>query len=236
MKKKISSRALRSLAREAFGFDGLREGQEEAIQHVLSGRDTLAILPTGSGKSAIYALSAGLLPGVTIVVSPLIALQHDQAAALNESKAGAARVLNSTLSPEEREQVLALATAGEVEFLFLAPEQLENADVLARIAKLKPSLFVVDEAHCVTSWGHDFRPAYLHLGAVIEKLGHPTVLALTATAAPPVRREIIERLRMRDPQVLVRGFDRPQHLPRRAPLRRRRAQSARAARGSAGFA
>ncbi|BDP40144.1 ATP-dependent DNA helicase RecQ [Deinococcus aetherius] len=197
------------IAREVFGYDGLHPAQKEAIASVLKGRDTLAIMPTGSGKSAIYQVAALSLGGPTVVVSPLIALQRDQVEALEESAPGQAALVNSTLKPAERESVLAAFEEGEVEFLFLAPEQLGSEETLARLREAGPSLFVVDEAHCVSEWGHDFRPEYLRLGGVVEALGHPTVLALTATAAPPVRAEIVERLGMREPQILVRGFDRP---------------------------
>ncbi|GBF07044.1 RecQ family ATP-dependent DNA helicase [Deinococcus aerius] len=192
-----------------FGYDRLHEAQKEAIASVLGGRDTLAIMPTGSGKSAIYQVAAMSLGGPTVVVSPLIALQRDQVVALEENAPGQAALVNSTLRPAEREETLEAFTEGEVEFLFLAPEQLAHAETLERLRAAGPSLFVVDEAHCVSEWGHDFRPEYLRLGAAVEALGHPTVLALTATAAPPVREEIVERLGMRGAQILVRGFDRP---------------------------
>jgi ATP-dependent DNA helicase RecQ len=208
--RRISKRAISECAREAFGFDRLRSGQEEAIRAVLEGRDTLAIFPTGSGKSAIYAIASAMTPGATIVISPLIALQHDQAEALNAAQAGQAEVVNSTRTKAQRDEAFERALKGEVKYLFLAPEQLSNSETMSKLRALKPALFVVDEAHCVTAWGHDFRPDYLDLGQAIERLGHPTVLALTATAAPPVRREIIERLGMRDPLLLVRGFDRPE--------------------------
>ncbi|WP_246580880.1 RecQ family ATP-dependent DNA helicase [Deinococcus aestuarii] len=197
------------IAREVFGYDGLHDAQKEAIASVLKGRDTLAIMPTGSGKSAIYQVAALSLSGPTVVVSPLIALQRDQVEALEESAPGQAALINSTLRPAEREATLSAFEEGEVEFLFLAPEQLGNEETLARLREAEPSLFVVDEAHCVSEWGHDFRPEYLRLGVVVEALGHPTVLALTATASPPVRAEIVERLGMREPEILVRGFDRP---------------------------
>jgi ATP-dependent DNA helicase RecQ len=197
------------VAREAFGFERLRPGQAEAIEAVLSGRDTLAVMSTGSGKSAIYQIAGLLRPGATLVVSPLIALQRDQVEDLRERAAGGAAQLNSTVPAAEREQALAELAEDALEFLFLAPEQLANPDVLAELAVSRPSLLVVDEAHCISEWGHDFRPDYLRLGAVAQALGGPTVLALTATAAPPVREEIAERLHMRDPEIIVRGFDRP---------------------------
>jgi ATP-dependent DNA helicase RecQ len=195
-------------AREVMGFERLRPGQAEAAESVLGGRDTLAVLSTGSGKSAIYQLAGLLSKGATLVVSPLIALQRDQVEALRERALGAA-LLNSSVPEGERAEALAELAEDSLEFLFLAPEQLGNPEVLDELVAGAPSLVVVDEAHCISEWGHDFRPDYLRLGAAIETLGHPPVLALTATAAPPVRDEIVERLGLRDPEIVVRGFDRP---------------------------
>jgi ATP-dependent DNA helicase RecQ len=202
-------RAIERVAREALGFEQLRPGQLEAIESVLAGSDTLVVMSTGSGKSAIYQIAGLLEPGATVVVSPLIALQRDQVEHLRERAAGGAAQLNSAVPAEERDAALAELAEDALEFLFLAPEQLANPDVLAELAVARPSLLVVDEAHCVSEWGHDFRPDYLRLGAAADALGRPPVLALTATAAPPVREEICERLGLRDPAVIVRGFDRP---------------------------
>jgi ATP-dependent DNA helicase RecQ len=197
------------IAREKLRYEELRPGQEEAMTAVLAGHDTLAVMPTGSGKSAIYQIAGAIIPGVTVVVSPLIALQLDQVEAIAELDAGGAALLNSALPTTEREEALDEFEQGATEFLFLAPEQFANEETFARVQASEPSLFVVDEAHCISEWGHDFRPEYLRLGAVIEALAHPRILALTATASPPVRREIIERLGMSDPRIVVRGFDRP---------------------------
>lgn len=205
----ITPERIREVARARFGYPRLHPGQEAAIQAVVQGRDTLAVLPTGAGKSAIYQIADVLLPGPTVVVSPLIALQRDQAETINEGAIGGAALLNSTLREDDRRAAFIDLEGGDVEFLFLAPEQFAHEETLQRLRAAGPSLVVVDEAHCISAWGHDFRPAYLRLGAVIDALGRPTVLALTATAAPPVRVEIVERLGLRDPRVVVRGFDRP---------------------------
>jgi len=205
-----SAKQIRELARSALGLEQLRPGQLEAVEAVAAGRDTLAVMATGYGKSAIYQLAGELQEGPTIVVSPLIALQRDQVEAMEEQlPPGEAAELNSTISAKRRRDVFERLRSGEREFVLLAPEQLAKEEVIAELAAAKPGLLVVDEAHVISEWGHDFRPEYLRLGAFAERLGGPTVLALTATAAPPVRREIAEKLRMRNPEVIVRGFDRP---------------------------
>src|SRR3954468_8890316 len=196
-------------AGEVFGWDELRPGQGEAVERVLAGCDTLAVMSTGYGKSAIYQIAALLIPGPTVVVSPLIALQSDQVTELEREGAGGAAAVSSYVPKKARQEAFDELAEGSLEFLFVSPEQLANDDVLADVADARPSLFVVDEAHLISEWGHDFRPDYLHLGAVAEAIGRPPILALTATAAPPVRDEIVERLGMRSAEVLVRGFDRP---------------------------
>jgi ATP-dependent DNA helicase RecQ len=203
------SAKISQLAREVLGHDELRPGQAEAVQAVLDGRDTLAVMATGYGKSAIYQLAGLLVDGPTLVISPLIALQRDQVDHLDDEALGGAATVSSAVSKAERESALQRAEQGDLEFLFMAPEQLANPDVLEDVRQAGPKLMVVDEAHCISEWGHDFRPEYLRLGAFAEALGHPTILALTATAAPPVREEILGRLGLRDPEVIVTGFDRP---------------------------
>ena len=208
-KQRKTKQQIQQIAQAQLGYDQLRPGQAEAIAALLAGQDTLAVMPTGSGKSAIYQLAGSLIPGATVVVSPLLALQQDQRESIEAQDVGEVAVVNSTISAAERAAAFTSLAESNLEFLFLAPEQFNNEEVLERLRAAAPSLFVVDEAHCISDWGHDFRPDYLRLGTIIEALGHPLVLALTATAAPPVREEIVERLGMQKPKVVVQGFDRP---------------------------
>jgi ATP-dependent DNA helicase RecQ len=202
-------REVREIVKSKLEFERFRPGQKEALEAVLQGRDTLAVLPTGSGKSAIYQIAGLMIPGPTVVVSPLIALQRDQLDAIADAELGQAAIVNSLLRTREREEAFEQLENDELEFLLLAPEQFNNEETLERVRAAKPSLFVVDEAHCVSAWGHDFRPDYLRLGAVIDALGHPPTLALTATASAKVREEIIERLGLRKPRLVLTSFDRP---------------------------
>jgi ATP-dependent DNA helicase RecQ len=203
------SSELRRVAAEKFGWSRLREEQLEAMEQVMAGHDVLAVLPTGAGKSAIYQVPALLLDGPTVVVSPLIALQNDQVEGIEDSAAPEAVVVNSTQKDRERQAAWNALRQGTAEYVFLSPEQLAKDEQVDDLAELGVSLFVVDEAHCVSAWGHDFRPDYLRLGQVVDRLGHPRVVALTATAAPPVRRDIVGRLGLRDHREVVASFDRP---------------------------
>jgi ATP-dependent DNA helicase RecQ len=200
---------IEELARERLGFQQLRPGQLGAVEALASGRDVLAVLPTGGGKSAIYELAGLLRPGPVVVVSPLIALQDDQLAHLRAAGLRAI-VVNSQQAAGARAAAL-LASCDSDTFVFLAPEQLANRETRDTLRRAGPGVFAVDEAHLISQWGHDFRPDYLLLGAQAEALGAPVRLALTATAAPPVRQEIIRRLGLRDPVVVIGDFDRP-HL------------------------
>jgi ATP-dependent DNA helicase RecQ len=200
---------LRRRAADALGITDLLPEQLTAMEALLAGRDTLVVMPTGSGKSAIYQVPALELEGPTLVVSPLIALQRDQVRSLRESDAPDAVAVNSAQSGGADERAWEAVTEGDAEYLFLAPEQLSRPDVLDRARDAAPGLVVVDEAHCVSSWGHDFRPDYLRIGAAVDRLGRPPVLALTATAGGPVRDDIVAHLGLRDPARVVTGFDRP---------------------------
>ncbi|MGN6751914.1 MAG: RecQ family ATP-dependent DNA helicase [Intrasporangium sp.] len=206
----MSQTDLAAAAQNVLGLSDLREGQRAAMEATMEGRDVLAVMPTGYGKSALYQVPAALLPGVTIVVSPLLALQRDQVAGLRDApNAPPADAVNSNTGAKKAKAIWAAASRDEHHILFLAPEQFTNDEVMERLGELDVAQFVVDEAHCISAWGHDFRPDYLQVGAAVERLGHPRVVALTATASPPVRDEIADRLHLRDPLVVVQGFDRP---------------------------
>ncbi|MCZ7375549.1 RecQ family ATP-dependent DNA helicase [Micromonospora sp. WMMC250] len=211
MKLSTHSMTLRRAARNLFGWKALRPNQLAAMRAVMKRRDALVVLPTGAGKSAIYQIPASLIPGPTVVISPLLALQQDQIAALNERQRPELRAvrISSNESAAQQAEAITEVREGRAEFLFITPEQLSNPDRMAEVASLKPALVAIDEAHCISAWGHDFRPDYLALGHLIEGLGRPPVVALTATASPPVRDDIIARLRLRDPDVVISGLDRP---------------------------
>src|SRR5258708_3683501 len=203
----MSDRSIQELARSRLGFESLRAGQLRAVAAAAGGRDVLAVLPTGGGKSAIYELAGLMRDGPTVVVSPLIALQDDQLAHLRAAGLHAV-VLNSQQSAGARADAL-VATCNSDSFVFVSPEQLTNAQTREALRRARPGLFVVDEAHLISQWGHDFRPDYMLLGAQAEAVGAPVRLALTATAAPPVRQEIARRLGMREPAAVLGDFDRP---------------------------
>jgi ATP-dependent DNA helicase RecQ len=200
---------IEELARERLGFQQLRPGQLGAVEALADDRDVLAVLPTGGGKSAIYELAGILRAGPTVVVSPLIALQDDQLAHLRAAGLRAV-VVNSQQAAGARTAAL-LASCDSDTFVFLSPEQLANTETRDTLRRAGAGLFAVDEAHLISQWGHDFRPDYLLLGAQATSLGAPVRLALTATAAPPVRQEIIRRFGLRDPVEVIGDFDRP-HL------------------------
>ena len=196
------------LARERLGFEQLRPGQLRAAAAAVAHRDVLAVLPTGGGKSAIYELAGMIRSGPTVIISPLIALQDDQLAHFR-SAGLSATVLNSKQSARARREALAAAARSD-EYVFLSPEQLSNHETREALQHAQPGLFVVDEAHLISQWGEDFRPDYLRLGAQADALAAPVRLALTATAAPPVRDQIVRRLALRSPELVVGDFDRPE--------------------------
>ncbi len=197
-----------SALRRHFGHPAFREGQLQVVQAILDGKDTVAIMPTGQGKSICYQLPAMMLEGTTLVVSPLIALMKDQVDSLHE-RGIAATFINSSLDGEEAEHRLEQLAAGAYKLVYIAPERFRNRAFLAALKGVKISRFAIDEAHCLSQWGHDFRPDYLRLKDALPVLGWPPILAATATATPEVREDIIRQLGLKNPTVFVTGFDRP---------------------------
>jgi len=191
-----------------YGYPSFRPGQEEVLRAVLSGEDTLAVMPTGSGKSLLFQLPALARKGLTIVVSPLIALMRDQVAQLQELGVSAA-ALNSATDAVDRQRIRDGLEKRSLRLLYVAPERLCRDETLEFLSQYAVDLYAIDEAHCVSQWGHDFRPEYLRLKEVGRALGNPPVIAVTATADEPTRAEIVERLFPRQPHVFVRSFDRP---------------------------
>ncbi|UYN94737.1 MAG: DNA helicase RecQ [Enhydrobacter sp.] len=199
----------RTLLHSVFGFSAFRPGQEEIVRAVLEGENVLAVMPTGSGKSLCYQLPAIARPGLTLVVSPLIALMRDQVRALGAAGV-AAGSLNSSNDPAENARVLDLLRRRELRLLYVAPERLARPDTIELLAETNVALMAIDEAHCVSQWGHDFRPEYLALGSLARQIGgRLQTMALTATADAPTRSDIVDKLFTAPPRTFVRSFDRP---------------------------
>ncbi len=190
-----------------FGYDDFRRPQKPAIEAALAGRDALVVLPTGGGKSLCYQVPALMREGLTVVISPLISLMKDQVDAL-ERRGLSAAFINSTLGANAVAERMHRAQRGELKLLYLAPERMDAGRTLTQLADIGVALLAVDEAHCISEWGHDFRPAYRRIGRIRHGLGNPQTIALTATATPSVRDDIVRQLQLRDPAIVVGGFDR----------------------------
>ena len=206
--KKALVRTPGTALKEYFGFSKFLDGQEEVISEIIAGKDGLVVMPTGGGKSLCFQIPALCFPGVTLVISPLIALMKDQVDAL-AARGIPATLINSTLSWPEQKERLDGMRRGEFKLVYVAPERFRAESFLRTLEGVEISLFAIDEAHCLSQWGHDFRPDYMRLGKVLEKIGSPQCVALTATATPVVREDILKTLGLREPFERVSGFSRP---------------------------
>src|SRR3954447_26356218 len=198
--------------REVFGFAGFRPGQREAVEAAVAGRDVLVVMPTGSGKSVCYQLPALMRADLTVVVSPLVSLMQDQVEALERIAPGKVALVNAQQDASTNRAALDRAVSGRARLLYVAPERFSSPGFLERIRQAKIGLFVVDEAHCVSQWGHDFRPEYFRLADAARWLGAEAIVASTATATPEVAADIVSLLGLRDPVRVAAGFDRPNLL------------------------
>ena len=207
----IDRNLLREKLKEYFGFTSFKGNQEEVIMNLLSGRDTFVLMPTGGGKSLCYQLPALMMDGVAIIISPLIALMKNQVDAMRtfSDNSGIAHFLNSSLSRAAVQQVRDEVLAGKTKLLYFAPESLTKEDNIAFLRKIKISFYAIDEAHCISEWGHDFRPEYRRIRPIINDIGQAPLITLTATATPKVQMDIQKNLGMSDAVVFKSSFNRP---------------------------
>ncbi|HOP81396.1 MAG TPA: RecQ family ATP-dependent DNA helicase, partial [Armatimonadota bacterium] len=208
----VSEEAIRTAARQilqkTFGYNEFRGNQERIITHVVQGGDAFVLMPTGGGKSLCYQIPSLIRDGVGVVISPLISLMQDQVSALVELGVNAV-MLNSSLSPTAQREAINYVRTGKVDLLYVAPERLLMESTLQMLSEIPVALFAIDEAHCVSHWGHDFRAEYLQLSVLHERFPDIPRIALTATADEPTRKEIVYRLKLQKAQVFATGFDRP---------------------------
>ncbi|MBR5455247.1 MAG: ATP-dependent DNA helicase RecQ, partial [Rikenellaceae bacterium] len=209
--KQYSDKVIYDKLKEYFGFSSFKGNQEAVIKNLLAGKDTFVLMPTGGGKSLCYQLPAMIMDGVAIVISPLIALMKNQVDAMRafSTDEGVAHFLNSSLNKAAINQVREDVLAGKTKLLYFAPESLTKEDNIAFLRKIKISFFAIDEAHCISEWGHDFRPEYRRIRPIINDIGNAPLIALTATATPKVQMDIQKNLGMNDATVFKSSFNRP---------------------------
>ncbi len=205
-----SSEFLHNQLKQFFGFDSFKGEQEEVIRHLMSGNDSFVLMPTGGGKSLCYQLPALLMPGVAIIISPLIALMKNQVDAIRGfviEKEGIAHFLNSSLNKAQIQEVKDDLLSGQTKLLYVAPESLTKEENINLLKQVKISFYAVDEAHCISEWGHDFRPEYRRINSIVQEIGEAPVIALTATATPKVQNDIQRNLGMLDAKVFKTSFN-----------------------------